>query len=115
MKRFMLFLTIALASFSLLAANAEAKRMGGGSSQMAHCHTRHLTPSVVPCSPAGALERASQGMGVADARGRRRGDGTGEPADDARMWIPALLTLGLSILLGWRIFGNHQVPPNPFA
>ena len=32
MKRFAIFLTIVLTSLSLLAANAEAKRFGGGSS-----------------------------------------------------------------------------------
>ena len=32
MKRFAIFLTIVLTSLSLLAANAEAKRFGGGGS-----------------------------------------------------------------------------------
>ena len=62
MKRFMLFLTIALASFSLLAANAEAKRMGGGSSVGKQ---RSISPQQMQKAPAAAPAPAAAGAPAA--------------------------------------------------
>ena len=62
MKRFLLFLTIALASFSLLAANAEAKRMGGGSSVGKQ---RSISPQQMQKAPAAAPTAAPAAAGAA--------------------------------------------------
>ena len=51
MKRFLMLLTIALTCFSLLAATAEAKRLGGGSSIGKQ---RTISPQPAPTPPAAA-------------------------------------------------------------
>lgn len=51
MKRFLLVLTVALSSITLLAANAEAKRMGGGSS---FGKQRTMSPQQTQKAPAAA-------------------------------------------------------------
>ena len=51
MKRFLMLLTIALTSFSLFAATAEAKRFGGGGSIGKQ---RSMTPQQAPKAPAAA-------------------------------------------------------------
>ena len=67
MKRFMLLLTIALASFSLLAANAEAKRMGSGSSVGKQ---RSISPQQTQKAPAAAAAPAAAGA-AAPAAGNK--------------------------------------------
>lgn len=67
MKRFLLVLTIALSSFTLLAANAEAKRMGSGGS---FGKQRSVSPQQMQKAPAAAPAPAAAGA-AAPAAGNK--------------------------------------------
>lgn len=67
MKRFLLVLTIALSSITLLAANAEAKRMGGGGS---FGKQRSMSPQQTQKAPAAAPAPAAAGA-AAPAAGNK--------------------------------------------
>ncbi|HQS59034.1 MAG: transporter [Gallionellales bacterium 35-53-114] len=67
MKRFLLVLTIALSSLTLLAANAEAKRMGGGGS---FGKQRSMSPQQMQKAPAAAPAPAAAGA-AAPAAGNK--------------------------------------------
>jgi predicted lipid-binding transport protein (Tim44 family) len=66
MKRLLLLITLTLASFSLMVANAEAKRLGGGSSigkqrTMSPQQTQQSTAATPAPAAAGAAAPAAQG------------------------------------------------------
>jgi predicted lipid-binding transport protein (Tim44 family) len=68
MKRLLLVLTIALSSITLLAANAEAKRMGGGGSfgkqrTMSPQQTQQAAPAAAAPAPAAAAGAAAPAAG----------------------------------------------------
>jgi predicted lipid-binding transport protein (Tim44 family) len=67
MKRFLLMLSIALSSITLLAANAEAKRMGGGGS---FGKQRTMSPQQMQKAPAAAPAPAAAGA-AAPAAGNK--------------------------------------------
>lgn len=81
MKRFLLVLTIALSSISLLAANAEARRMGGGSSigkqrTMSPQQTQKA-PTAAPAAAPGAAAPAAGNKWMGPLAGLAIGAGLG--------------------------------------
>jgi predicted lipid-binding transport protein (Tim44 family) len=68
MKRLMLLLTLTLASFSFLAANAEAKRLGGGSSIGKQ---RTMSPQQTQPSPSAAPAPTAAGAAAPAAQGNK--------------------------------------------
>ena len=87
MKRFLLVLTIALSSLTLLAANAEAKRMGGGSSIGKQ---RTMSPQQTQAAPAATPSAAPAAA----------------PAAGGNKWLGPLAGLAIGAGLGALFMGG---------
>jgi len=91
MKRFLMLLTIALTCLSLLAATAEAKRLGGGSSIGKQ---RTMTPQAAPKAPAAAPAPTAAPAPVA------------APAPAGNRWLGPLAGLAIGAGLGAMFAGG---------
>jgi len=90
MKRFLLYFTIVLTSLSLIAANAEARRLGGGTSIGKQ---RTMSPQPAPVAPSAAPAAAPGTMPGA------------APASAGNRWLGPLAGLALGAGLG-ALFAN---------
>jgi predicted lipid-binding transport protein (Tim44 family) len=126
MKRFLLLLTIAITSLSLLAVNAEARRLGGGSSigkqrtmapqQMQKAPAGAPAPAAAPAAPAGnkwlgplAGLAIGAGLGALFAGGGFGGMGGGLGS------ILMMVALAGAVMFAISLFRKQRQPAMQYA
>lgn len=128
MKRFLLVLTIALSSISLLAANAEAKRFGGGGSfgkqRTVAPQQMQKAPTAAPAgAPAAAAAPAAGNKWMGPLAGLAIGAGLGAMfaggglggMGGAMGSILMMLALAAAVMFAISMFRKKQQPAMQFA